>query len=86
MCRLRFWTSTANTISRSTSAPPPIDHRFVSLGKFRFDESGQWYILISNEGTDGHVIVDALQLLPAESREPKAESRQPKPVAAKPER
>ena len=64
--------------------PPPIDHRFVSLGKFRFDESGQWYILISNEGTDGHVIVDALQLLPAESREPKAESRQPKPVAAKP--
>ena len=63
---------------------PPIDHRFVSLGKFRFDESGQWYVLISNEGTDGHVIVDALQLLPAESREPKAESRQPKPVAAKP--
>ena len=44
--------------------PPPIDHRFVSLGKFRFDESGQWYVLISNEGTDGHVIVDALQLLP----------------------
>ena len=46
--------------------PPPIDHRFVSLGKFRFDESGQWYVLISNEGTDGHVIVDALQLLPVE--------------------
>ncbi len=52
--------------------PPPIDHRFVSLGKFRFDESGQWYVLISNEGTDGHVIVDALQLLPAESRKLKA--------------
>ncbi len=47
--------------------PPPIDHRFVSLGKFRFDESGQWYVLISNEGTNGHVIVDALQLLPADS-------------------
>ncbi len=46
--------------------PPPIDHRFVSLGKYRFDESGQWYVLISNEGTDGHVIVDALQLLPAD--------------------
>ena len=69
------------TINQRT--PPPIDHRFVSLGKFRFDESGQWYILISNEGTNGHVIVDALQLLPAESREPKAESRQPKPVATK---
>jgi hypothetical protein len=48
---------------------PPIDHRFISLGKFRFDESGQWYILISNEGTDGHVIVDALQLLPDEGRD-----------------
>jgi cytochrome c553/mono/diheme cytochrome c family protein len=46
--------------------PPPIDHRFVSLGKYRFDDSGQWYVLISNEGTDGHVIVDALQLLPVE--------------------
>ena len=46
--------------------PPPIDHRFVSLGKFHFDESGQWYVLISNEATDGHVIVDALQLLPAD--------------------
>ena len=64
--------------------PPPIDHRFVSLGKYRFDDSGQWYVLISNEGTDGHVVVDALQLLPADGREPMAESRQPKPVAAKP--
>src|SRR5262249_17006803 len=43
---------------------PPIDGRFVSLGTFRFDRSGQWYILISNEGTTGHVIVDAVQLLP----------------------
>ena len=47
---------------------PPIDHRFVSLGKFRFDTSGQWYIIVSNEGTDGHVIVDALQLLPIEEK------------------
>src|SRR5712691_4221388 len=33
---------------------PSIDHRFLSLGKFRFDESGQWYVSISNEDTDGH--------------------------------
>lgn len=56
--------------------PPPIDHRFVSLGKFRFDESGQWYVLISNEGTNGHVIVDALQLLPVDEGR-----RKNKPVA-----
>jgi hypothetical protein len=43
---------------------PPIDGRFVSLGTYRFDRSGQWYVLISNEGTTGHVIVDAVQLLP----------------------
>ena len=47
---------------------PPIDHRFVSLGKFRFDTSGQWYVLISNEETDGHVIVDALQFLPVDEK------------------
>ncbi len=47
---------------------PPIDHRFVSLGKYRFDTSGQWYVIISNEGTDGHVIVDALQFLPADEK------------------
>ena len=63
--------------------PPPIDHRFVSLGKFRFDESGQWYVLISNEGTDGHVIVDALQLLPVEEgRGPRAEGQGKSKAAA----
>src|SRR5262249_23576629 len=30
---------------------PPIDGRFVSLGTFRFDKSGQWYVIVSNEGT-----------------------------------
>jgi cytochrome c553 len=43
---------------------PAIDGRFVSVGTFRFDTSGQWYVIISNEGTDGHVIVDAVQFLP----------------------
>jgi hypothetical protein len=43
---------------------PPIDGRFISLGTFRFDTSGQWYVIVSNEDTDGHVIVDAVQFLP----------------------
>jgi hypothetical protein len=43
---------------------PPIDGRFTSLGVFRFDTSGQWYVILSNEDTDGHVIVDAVQFLP----------------------
>jgi hypothetical protein len=43
---------------------PPIDGRFVSLGKFRFEKDGAGYVLISNEGTTKFVTVDALQLLP----------------------
>jgi hypothetical protein len=46
---------------------PPIDGRFISLGTFRFDTSGQWYIMVSNEKTLGHVIVDAVQLLPEDA-------------------
>lgn len=46
---------------------PPLDGHFVSLGTFRFEKDGQGYILISTEGTDGFVIVDALQLIPADA-------------------
>ena len=44
--------------------PPPINKAFVSLGKFRFDPRQPAWIELSNEGTDGHVIADAVQLLP----------------------
>jgi hypothetical protein len=43
---------------------PPIEGRFVSLGKFRFEKDGAGYVLISNEGTTKFVTVDALQLVP----------------------
>lgn len=46
---------------------PPIGGRFISLGQFRFEQNGQGYVLISNEGTTGHVVVDALQLIPLEA-------------------
>jgi cytochrome c553 len=41
---------------------PPIDGRFVSLGRHRF-ENNQGYIIISNEGTRGHVTADAVVFL-----------------------
>lgn len=44
---------------------PKIDRRFTSLGTYRFETTAT--IVISNEGTDGHVIADAVQLLPAEN-------------------
>lgn len=43
---------------------PPIDGRFISLGVFQFDEDST--IRVDTDGTDGYVIVDGLQLLPAE--------------------
>jgi len=45
---------------------PPIAGRFVSLGRHNFEKSGQNYVLISNEGTTGHVTVDAVLFLPVD--------------------
>ncbi|MDB4537532.1 FAD-dependent oxidoreductase [Akkermansiaceae bacterium] len=41
---------------------PPIDHLFHSLGIFTFGETGS--VTISNEGTNGHVIIDAVRWIP----------------------
>ena len=42
---------------------PAIDRTWQSLGRFRFDKEAA--ISISNAGTDGYVVIDAVQLLPA---------------------
>jgi hypothetical protein len=52
------------TVRVNQKEMPPIDGHFVSLGTFRFEQSGQGFVLISNEGTQGHVIADAVQFLP----------------------
>ncbi|HXG10340.1 MAG TPA: DUF1553 domain-containing protein [Gemmataceae bacterium] len=46
--------------------PPPIDGRFISLGQYLFERNNQGYVIISNEGTTGHVTADAVVFLPAE--------------------
>lgn len=43
---------------------PPIGGSWVSLGQFRF-AAGKAVVTISNKGTEGHVIADAVQWLPA---------------------
>ena len=45
---------------------PSADRHFVSLGKFRFEQDGAGYVLVSNEGTKGFVIADAVQFLSEE--------------------
>ncbi|MDP3072793.1 MAG: DUF1553 domain-containing protein [Opitutaceae bacterium] len=55
------------TVTVNQRQAPPLDGHFVRLGQFRFEKDGAGYILVSTEGTDGYVIVDALQLIPAEA-------------------
>ena len=59
--------------------PPPIDGRFVSLGKFRFEKDGAGYVLISNEDTKSFVTVDALQFLPEGEATPAAKTGKENP-------
>lgn len=65
------------------SEVPPIEGRFVSLGKFRFEKDGAGYVLISNDGTKGYVTVDALQFLPQGNGSAKAKTPVAKSDAAK---
>lgn len=44
-------------------AGPPIDGRWVSLGRYRFETSGFGHVLVATTGTTGHVTADAVQFL-----------------------
>ncbi|MEO6785416.1 MAG: DUF1553 domain-containing protein [Chthoniobacteraceae bacterium] len=54
------------TVFVDETQEPPIDGRFVSLGKFRFEQDGAGFVLVSNEGTKGYVVADAIQFLSEE--------------------
>lgn len=43
---------------------PSDDGLWQTLGTFNFEKGGQAFVIISNEGADGHVIADAVQFLP----------------------
>jgi hypothetical protein len=51
------------TILVNQAITPPINDLFLSLGVFRFEADNQSTVTISNENTNGHVIVDAVQFL-----------------------
>ncbi|MSQ96097.1 MAG: DUF1553 domain-containing protein [Gemmataceae bacterium] len=61
----------------------PIDNRFISLGRYRFTKGNQWFVMLSTEGANGHVVADAVQFLPEaiadkqEALKPKVEPREP---------
>jgi hypothetical protein len=43
---------------------PPIDEVFISLGRFQLSKGADFSVEISNAEATGHVIADAVQLLP----------------------
>lgn len=51
-------------VSVNQRQAPTIDGLFVSLGEYRFDSATPGSVTVSNAEADGHVIVDAIQLLP----------------------
>ncbi|MDC0291871.1 FAD-dependent oxidoreductase [Verrucomicrobiales bacterium] len=53
--------STVVTVNEKNE--PTIDGAFVSLGEFQFDDPKAATVTISNEGTDGYVVIDAVQWL-----------------------
>jgi cytochrome c553 len=57
------------TVTIDQTKEPDIDGLFHSLGKYRFEKSGQGFVLIANEETKGHVIADAVQFLSTEVME-----------------
>ncbi len=66
------------TVMIDERSAPPIDGRFVSLGEYNFEAAGQSFVLVSNEGTHGHVTVDAVQFLSVDATANTAK----KPLAA----
>ncbi len=51
------------------SQAPSIEGRFATLGQYNFESNGANFVLISNEGTTGVVVADAVQFLPVEELE-----------------
>ncbi len=55
------------TILVNQRETPGVDGLWHSLGQFRFEPGGQAFVMISNEGADGHVIGDAVHFRPIDS-------------------
>ncbi len=71
------------TVQIDERQEPPIDKRFIALGRWPFKKGTSEAVTISNEGTTSHVIVDAVQFIPVELLEKQAADIDPKksPVA-----
>ena len=54
----------------------------MSLGKYRFEQGNQWFVMVATDGADGHVIADAVQFLPEDAVVETKKAARTKPVQA----
>jgi hypothetical protein len=52
------------TVVVDQTQPPSVDGYFTSLGTFRFEKDGAGYVMVSNAGSKGFVVIDAVQFIP----------------------
>jgi mono/diheme cytochrome c family protein len=72
------------TVTVNQQLAPPVEGRWLSLGTFQFETSGQSFVIVSNEGTKGHVVADAVQFLPiGADLKPIVDAREPEELLAK---
>jgi len=54
------------TVKVNQRKAPPVSETFVSLGTFSFEKGKPGRVVITNEGVDGYVVIDAVVFLPKE--------------------
>jgi hypothetical protein len=63
------------TVHVDMKKAPPVEGRYVSLGEYHFEKNGLAYVLLSNEGTKGHVTADAVVFVPLDRAVTKRETK-----------
>jgi hypothetical protein len=70
------------TIEVNQQQTPPIDGRWISLGVYACEATGQSFVIVSNAETEGHVVADAVQFLPVDADGRPIVEPRPAPVGA----
>ncbi len=65
------------TVMVNMKENPSIQGRFVTLGEYKFEKNGQCYVVISNEGTKGHVTADAIVFISVDKEEAAPKEKPP---------
>ena len=73
-------TDGSKTFTINQKQTPPLGGRFISLGRHRFLRNGLNEVVVTNEGTVGVVIIDAVQFLPEDlaGKKPKPSTTTPR--------